>query len=63
MPSCAVGAGGAERAPGFGDELAVLPAEAALGPAVLGAACEDLMGFPVEKWEAHVSSSARVGWD
>lgn len=46
-----------------GGQLFVLSTEAAPGPAVHGAAWKDLMDFPVEKWEPHVSSSAGVGWD
>lgn len=49
--------------PAPGNELAVLPVKAAPGLAVLGAAWKDLIGFPVEKWEPHVSGSAGVGRD
>lgn len=47
--------------PAPGNEL-VLFTKAAPGPAVLRAAWKDMMGFPVEKWEPHVNSSAGVGW-
>lgn len=47
--------------PAPGSKLAVLLAKAAPGPAVLRAAWRDMMGFPVEKWEPHVNSSAGMG--